>query len=198
MILIPSVGSQRKGRYIMTRNENAQQTNKKPVVPALLIAIKNAENGKTLKVYRDSYTIEQQEYNYYSVFGKQAGHDHVIRILPDLGYVGKDAKESEVKGKKGDGYERISALYDCSEEMYLGARGYQRVDKNTGETVPCIEFFVFVTDDALGLYDECPVVPSSSFSQQRLISLFAEAFGAREMTSEEVKNYLKSHKSDEA
>ena len=82
--------------------------------------------------------------------------------------------------------------------MYLGARGYQRVDKNTGETVPCIEFFVFVTDDSLGLYDECPVVPSSSFSQQRLISLFAEAFGAREMTSEEVKNYLKSHKSDEA
>lgn len=178
----------------MEKNQNTQQTNIKPVVSALLVAIKNAEVGKTFKVYRDTYTVESQEYSYYSVFGKQAGHDHVIRLVPNLGYIGKDASDSEVRGKKGDGYERISALYDCGVDMYLGARGIERETKS-GEVIPNIEFFVFVVDEATGICDECTVVANSDFSKQRLISLFAGAFGAREMTEDEVKEWLSANKS---
>lgn len=178
------------------QDQNTQQATSKPIVKALLVAIENAENGKTFKVYRDSYTVEKQSYNYYSVFGKQADHDHAIRILPNLGFIGKEAKESEVKGKKGDGYDRIASMYDCGVDMYLGARGVERTLKS-GEIVPDIEFFVFVSDEVTGIVDECAVVASSDFSRQRLVALFSGAFGAREMTAEEVKAYLAEHKSDE-
>lgn len=179
----------------MEKSQNTKQANSRPTVKALLAAIENAENGKTFKVYRGSYIVDKQLYNYYSVFGKQAGHDHAIRILPNLGFISKDAKVSEVKGKKGDGYDRIAAMYDCGVDMYLGAHGIERTLK-TGEIVPDIAFFVFVSDEATGIVDECPVVASSDFSCQRLVSLFAGAFGAREMTAEEVEAYFAEHKSD--
>lgn len=194
------MGSQRKGRYIMTRNEKENATEKATATEKTAKAVQlqtmqegllNAEkSGKSFKLFRSWYYSERKKKNYYSynIYLRLNGtlQDYIkVELVPDTGFASKDEKKAESISKNVSAYQFMHMLYDLGGGIRLFVRSSKRKDDDGNEQVS-FSYWAICNDGVTSMPTR--MVPRNQGSRGFLDAAFVGFGKIREVNDNDISN----------